>query len=432
MSLDNQKNATPRETTLSEVCHLVTDGKHGDCENQDGSGYYFLSCKDIKEGKLNYEGSRQITKEDYLDTHRRTQLEPKDILITNSGTIGRMAVAPDDTLTRRTTFQKSVAVLKPDHDKINHRWLYYYLLSEVERLITFAGGTAQKNLLLRDMRSFKIKVPVHTTQHRIASILSAYDNLIENNTRRITILEEMARRLYEEWFVKFRFPGHEAVSFAEQELGPVPNSWDILPLEDVCERITDGAHKSPKSVNEGKPMASVKDMHDWGFDIGGCRHISENDYQDLVRNDCKPLKGDVLIAKDGSYLKHTFVVEREFDLAILSSIAILRPNEKIRANWLSLALRHPSVVARMKGIVSGVAIPRIVLKDFRKFPFLVPPIELQEHWESLAGPMMTMCRRLIDKNSNLRSQRDLLLPKLVSGEIDVSEVELPDTKEIAA
>ena len=93
------------KVTLKDVCLLVTDGKHGDCQNQEASGYYFLSCKDVRDGKLNYEGARQITEADFTDTHRRTQLEPGDILITNSGTIGRMAIAPHNKRTHRTTFQ---------------------------------------------------------------------------------------------------------------------------------------------------------------------------------------------------------------------------------------------------------------------------------------------------------------------------------------
>jgi len=196
------------EVRLEELCAHITDGKHGDCEGQADSGFYFLSCKDVADGKLLYEGARQITEADFLDTHRRTRLEPSDILITNSGTIGLMAVALPNELTRRTTFQKSVAILKPIRAKVEPRFLYYLLKTESDRLIAFAGGTAQKNLLLRDLRAFTVRVPPHSIQRRIASILSAYDDLIENNTRRIKILEDMAQMIYREWFVNFRFPGH--------------------------------------------------------------------------------------------------------------------------------------------------------------------------------------------------------------------------------
>ena len=258
-------------------------------------------------------------------------------------------------------------------------------------------------------------------QRRIAGILSAYDELIENSQRRIRILETMARALYREWFVHFRFPGHEKLPRVASPLGEIPKGWEVKPLEEVCALITDGSHYSPPSVDDGYPMASVKDMHDLGINIDNCRKITGDDYEKLVRNNCKPLKNDVLIAKDGSYLKHTFVVGEEQELVILSSIAILRPNSAILPNYLNFTLREPTTKARMKGIVSGVAIPRIILKDFRKFQILVPPPDIQSAWARLVDPNVEMCRKLISQIQNLRRTRDLLLPRLLSGCINLKE-----------
>ena len=171
-------------------------------------------------------------------------------------------------------------------------------------------------------------------------------------------------------------------------------------------------------------MASVKDMHDWGFDITKCRKISKEDFKKLVRNDCKPLANDVLIAKDGSYLKHAFVVENETELVILSSIAMLRPNEKVVPYYLAMYLKEPRVKARLKGYVSGVALPRIILKDFKKFKVLLPHKRLQDKWLDTVLPMIQNCWRLLDKNASLRETRDLLLSKLISGEIDVENMDI--------
>ena len=274
--------------------------------------------------------------------------------------------------------------------------------------------------------TFDFEVPEVETQQRIAAILSAYDDLIENNAQRIAILEEMARRIYEEWFVNYRFPGHESRPLVESELGLIPEGWDILQLEDVCTRVTDGSHLSPKSVEHGLPMASVKDMHDWGINTNSCRKIDKDDYHKLVRNDCKPKLGDILIAKDGSYLKHTFVVDAEIDLVILSSIAILRPNGKFLANQFALYLQLPQIKSRMKGYVSGVAIPRIVLRDFRRFLILIPPAKMQKDWAEKCDPILSLCRMLVRKNENLRQARDLLIPRLISGELDVSTLPMPE------
>ena len=114
-------------STLGEVCSLITDGKHGDCTNEVDSGYFFISAKDIRDGIISYENARQITQSDFTETHRRTNLQPGDLLVTNSGTIGRLAIARDNERTFKTTFQKSVAILKPRRCEISSKFLYYYL-----------------------------------------------------------------------------------------------------------------------------------------------------------------------------------------------------------------------------------------------------------------------------------------------------------------
>lgn len=144
------------------------------------------------------------------------------------------------------------------------------------------------------------------------------------------------------------------------------NKLNLVKLNTLCDKITDGSHYSPKGIMKGVPMLSVKDMIDNGFDYSGCKYVSEDDYIDLARADCKPLKNDVLIAKDGSYLKHVFVIKKEIDQAILSSIGILRPNlNKIDPQYLKYYLHTKSVKETVsKKYVSGSALPRIILKNF--------------------------------------------------------------------
>jgi type I restriction enzyme S subunit len=175
------------ETTLDEVCQQITDGKHGDCKDEVGSGFYFLSAKDVKFGTLNYEKARQITKIDFEETHRRTNLEPGDILITNAGTIGRMAVAPSDDKTRRTTFQKSVAILKPVKDVIDSKFAFYCLSSGLTRFVKLSAGAAQKNLLLRDLRSYRFAMPRSIGQQRI--VADKLESLSEKTQRLASLYE---------------------------------------------------------------------------------------------------------------------------------------------------------------------------------------------------------------------------------------------------
>ena len=156
-----------RSESLKDVSINITDGKHGDSKNQPMSGYFFLSAKDVRRGTLNYNDAREITKNDFDETHRRTNLEPGDILITNSGTIGRMAIAPESELTAKTTFQKSVAIIKPRKDKLESSFLYFLLTSKLYYFQKVSQGTAQKNLLLRDLRAFDIAYPVSLNEQLV-------------------------------------------------------------------------------------------------------------------------------------------------------------------------------------------------------------------------------------------------------------------------
>ena len=163
-------------------------------------------------------------------------------------------------------------------------------------------------------------------------------------------------------------------------------------------------------------MASIKDMDDWGFDLSKCRLISEGDFEKLVKNGCQPLKNDVLIAKDGAtYLDHIFVFDQAIELVLLSSVAILRANERVLPQFLAMTLREEPVFGKLKKLVSGAAIPRIVLKDFRAFPILMPPMVLQEAWGRIALPTLELISALRERNTRLRAARDLLLPKLLLG-----------------
>jgi len=154
----------------------------------------------------------------------------------------------------------------------------------------------------------------------------------------------------------------------------------LVPLKSLCIKITDGSHYSPKSIKEGFAMLSVKDMNDNSFSYKNCNYISKEDYEKLKKADCKPLLNDLVIAKDGSYLKHVFVIKDEKEQAVLSSIGILRPNlQKIDPSYLKYYLQTKSVKETVsKKYVSGSALPRIILKGFEEISVIWKDINIQE------------------------------------------------------
>lgn len=360
--------------------------------------------------------------EDKLKELKRFQVKTNDLIVSCSGTIGKVSIIREED--PKGIISQALLILRPDNTKILPEYLQYYFSTRegFNNLISTSHGSVQINIAGRDIvESIQLKIPNIPTQRRIVEILSAVDEKIELNRQTNETLEAIAQSIFKEWFVDFNFPGATG-KLIESELGEIPEGWKICSLESISKRITDGAHGSPKSTDVGYPMASVKDMRTWGIDIESCRKISKEDYLQLVRSDCKPLKNDILIAKDGSYLKHIFVTQEEVDLVVLSSIAILRPNEEaVNPFVLSYMLKQRSVLERMKNYVSGAVIQRIVIKDFKKFKVVLPPIELQQQWDAACGTILKKCWENIRENEMLSQVRDTLLPKLMSGEINLTE-----------
>jgi type I restriction enzyme S subunit len=198
------------------------------------------------------------------------------------------------------------------------------------------------------------------------------------------------------------------------------SEWQECKLGEVCLKITDGAHNSPPTVNTGYPMASVKDMEYNKINIDSCRRISSENYNLLVKNGCKPLINDVLIAKDGSYLKHVFDVTEDVDIVLLSSIAIVRPNTKIiMPKFLKYIFKNPSFRDIVEGnFVTGAVIPRIVLKDFKNIDILLPPLPEQKAIASVLSSLDDKIDLLHRQNKTLEAMAETLFRQWFVEEAD--------------
>ena len=296
-------------------------------------------------------------------------------------------------------------VLRAKEGLSNSHFLYYFARSDTFRDVAIAsmtGSSGRQRVQTEVVVNHTFELPTLPEQKAIASVLSSLDDKIDLLHRQNKTLEAMAETLFRQWFIE-----------------EAKEDWEEVTLADVCTRITDGSHSSPASVEDGYPMASVKDMYDWGINQSTCRKISKEDYEVLVQADCKALQGDILIAKDGSYLKHVFLMEESLDVVLLSSIAMLRPNGQYHPMLLTLFLKLDSTHELMQNIVTGAVIPRIVLKDFRKFSIQLPPKDLQDKAVKIVKPIFEKCWENNRQIQTLENLRDTLLPKLMSGEVRV-------------
>ena len=298
-------------------------------------------------------------------------------------------------------------------------FLYYvlkFLKPHFTQIATNKQTTGLGHVTIADLKRISLVIPSKETQSQIVSLLKALDDKIEVNSSVNENLEQQALGLFRHYFMDYEPYG-----------GVAPSNWTEVSLDDVCARITDGSHYSPSDAPDAPyPMYSVKDMETYGFNSSSCKHITAEEFLKMQKNDCVPKLNDILVAKDGSYLKEIFICSEEKDEAILSSIAIFRPNtEIIMPEILLYLLKQPSVRKDVgDNYVSGSALPRIVLKDFKKYTFLLPPMEEQIKIGSALHAIRMQTKANIDESQSSSSLRDTLLSRLMSGELDVSSLDL--------
>ena len=239
---------------------------------------------------------------------------------------------------------------------INNDYLYYYLLQNKNRLEQKAQGSTFLAINSAEVNDFDVSYPESLpAQRRIADILASADKVIAATQKTIAKYKQIKQGMME-------------------NLLKPKDGWKMVKLGEVCERITDGSHDSPKAEDTGYYMPSVKDMTYNSFNFTNCKKISESDYLRLKNMGCKPEVGDVLIAKDGSILKYCFVMKKDLPIVILSSIAILKPNKSIiDSQYLAYYFQKQDVVTDVvENYKSGTGVPRIVLRNFAEIEISFP------------------------------------------------------------
>lgn len=310
-----------------------------------------------------------------------------------------------------------------DPDYVYYLSISDYLRKPAERSMSGASGRQRADM--NAIVNIEVPAPPLSTQRKIASILSAYDDLIENNLRRIKILEGMAWDLYREWFVKFRFPGHEKVRFVDSELGRVPEGWEIVPFTKVSDVLSGGTPttKVEEFWNGKIPFFSPKDASNYYYVLKTAKTITESGLKKC--NSRLYPKNTVFITARGTVGK---VVMPATDMAMNQSCYALQGREGISQHYLFLAVKDK--VDYLKKNTGGATFDTIVVETFERMLTVKPPHLLIEEFSRYAEPNFNLMLSLINKNETLRNTRDFLLPKLICGEIDVSELEIETKEEI--
>lgn len=406
--------------SLAELCTKVTSGgtpsrQHPEYFAMADSGHLWVKSKELLDGSI--ENTEEKISDLGLQKSSAKYLPANTVLVAMYGAnVGQLGW-----LRKPATVNQAICGLVVNYQVADFRYVFYALLATRRELIVKAQGAAQQNLNQDAIKNFKIPAPSLDEQRRIASILSAYDDLIENNTRRIAILEEMAQRIYEEWFVHFRFPGHEQVQMHESVLGLVPIGWEPTPVPDAV--IINPSVRVPKDGM--KPFVPMGCLSNDSMLISNVEMREGN-------SGSKFQNGDTLFARITPCLENgkTGYVQfqpTETAVAFGSTEFIVLRSKTLCPEYVYLLARSESFRANaIKSMSGATGRQRVKEACFASFLIAQPDSTTLKLFQQAVSPMFRMVKVLAQKNANLRSQRDLLLPKLISGEIDVSNPPEPE------
>ena len=309
-------------------------------------------------------------------------------------------------------------------DGLNSKYLYYYLNSNQGQgnIKSVMIGAAQPALTISGIKNLNLEILDVVTQQKIATFLSNYDDLIENNEKRIKILENIAKLIYEEWFVRFKFPGHEKVKMvdSETEFGLIPEGWKIRKVEDLLVRIKE---KYDEKIHQNLPLLDLSRIPRKSFLLADYTNSGFLTTSRFIFNE-----DDILFGSIRPYF-HKVVFTHGSGITN-SSVFILRPKKKIYFTYSLIYLFDEETIRWTTTNSQGTKMPVIDWKVLEKKEILMPSKEILENYNKKVNSLFNIIKNLSKKNQNLRKTRDLLLPKLISGEIDVSGLDIQLNQEV--
>ncbi|MGH1461177.1 MAG: restriction endonuclease subunit S [Neptuniibacter sp.] len=408
------------ESTIGDVCDAgggeVKTGPFGSQLHQSDYstvGTPVVMPKDIIEGDVSDLSIARVGP-DHVDRLSKHKLNEGDIVYGRRGDIGRQAL-----ITKKTegwlcgTGCLRVTIGKPAPVIPSFLHLYLRQNDVISWIANQAVGATMPNLNTSILRSVPVRFPESKAhQEKLADIVCSYDALIENNNRRIAILEEMAQSLYREWFVKFRFPGHEQSQMVESPLGLIPEGWDIKAFTDLASFMNGFAFKASHFSDDGLAVVKIPELRN------GPTTKTPYCLKNTVPEKYLIQNGDLIFSWSGSFV----IKEWTFGDALLNQhLFKVTPIEQDNKRFIEISLQ--AALPRMLNQSVGATMKHIRRSTLTETKTIVPPIDLLSIFNEQVNSLINLAVNLEKKNQNLKKQRDLLLPKLISGQINLSQAE---------
>lgn len=398
---------------LGEICDLVVSGGTPSTKI---SSYYngeiaWLKTKEVNFNRI-YKTENTIT-EDGLNNSSAKLIPENSVIIAmygNGDTAGRCAINKIPLSTNQACcnliINKSMA---------NYNYIFYLIQSRYDELVSMKNGGAQLNLNAQKIKDLEINIPSIEYQNKVAKILCSYDDLIENNIRRIKLLEESVELIYKEWFVNLRFPGYEKTNIVDG----IPEGWNSIYIKDIAIIQGGYAFKSKEWQLSGNPVIKIKNINDNNIDILNCEYISD-EVADKVKS-YKLNEGDLLIAMTGATVGKIGIMQRTKKNYYLNQrVGRITSNYKYDISpYLFSIFNSNTTKQKILNLAKGSAQPNISAGEIGGISVLLPSDDILLNYVKLTNDMLKKRLVLIEQNEKLKEARDILIPRLIYGEIEV-------------
>ena len=390
-------------TCVGDVCKYTTSGG---TPRTSVASYYepptvpWLKTKEVNYCRI-YQTESYISQEG-LDNSNAKLIPENSVIVAMYGqgdTAGRVAINKIPVSTNQACCNLII-----DPEKADYEFVYYALSTLYEKLVSLKNGGAQPNLNAQIIRSVEIPFPPLETQHKIAAFLSAYDDLIENNQKQIKLLEEAAQRLYKEWFVDLRFPGHETTPIVDG----VPEGWASMAMNDIAEYINGYAFKPSDWGTKGKPIIKIKEMGS-GITADTPRNRGEGIPAKYIVT-----AGDILFSWSATL---SAMIWDEEDGLLNQHLFKVIPHNGISREFILQSILK--ALDEFSNLTTGSTMKHIQRGKLKEVFVNVPDNVTMRKYESISEPMREQILTLKKQIILLKEARDRLLPKLMSGEIEV-------------
>lgn len=399
---------------LNDICSSIYDGDHNAPPKSDtGVPFVTISNIDAADGSIDFSNTAHVPNSYFESLKPERRPRPGDVLYSVVGSFGIPSLVKDQ---KPFVFQRHVAILRPN-DRIEPEYLYYSMKSRnfYHWADSVAIGAAQRTVTLGQLREKTIALPPLPVQRRIAGVLSAYDKLIENNRRQIKLLDEAARRLYKEWFVDLRFPGHETTPIHNG----VPEGWAKGSLLDLADVVRGRSYSSDRIVAGNRTLINLGNL----TPFGGFRFGYEKPFSGKARPDQTVCQGDVVMGlteqATGLAGYAALLPCVPTDSVISADLVKLSPREGVPRLFVYALLQYGHLSALISPLANGTKIKHLRPESLPRAVALLPATALMKRYAEVVKPMFDKIALAQQQIVAAREARDRLLPKLMSGEIEV-------------